>query len=136
SGADAILLIADALEPHRLKALYQLADSLGLHVLMEGYSDQGLAAIREIDPPVAGINSRDLQTMVIDLSHMLERIGLLPESALKVAESGIESAADLGQTARAGFDAALIGTSLLVQPDPGAALTNLLAELSMETAGK
>lgn len=127
AGADAILLIADCLDETELAELYELAGSVGLQVLVEGYSDQSLATIRRLAPQVAGINSRDLATMEVDLAGMLERRSLLPEQAIQVAESGIASADDLQAVALAGFDAALIGTTLLLKGNPGATLKALLA---------
>lgn len=138
AGADAILLIADALSqdrplpdkpsgPDGLEQLYQLARSLGLHVLVEGYSDEALAGIRRLAPRIAGINSRDLTTMQVDLETMFEKRRLLPDEALHVAESGITGPADLARVGRAGFDAALLGTALLAEGDPGETLRRFLA---------
>ena len=127
AGADAILLIADALPRDELEQLYQLARSLGLHILVEGYCDEALARIRWLVPRIAGINSRDLTTMEADLETMLKRRQLLPEGALYVAESGITCPADLVRVGRAGFDAALIGTALLAEGDPGETLRRFLA---------
>ncbi len=127
AGADAILLIADCLDETELAELYELAGSVELQVLVEGYSDHSLAAIRRLAPQVAGINSRDWATMEVNLAGMLERHSLLPEQAIGVAESGIVSADDLQAVALAGFDAALIGTTLLLKGDPGANLKALLA---------
>ncbi len=127
AGADAILLIADALSPDGLERFYRLARSLGLHVLVEGYSDEALAHIQRLAPRIAGINSRDLATMQVDLGSMLQRRQLLPEGALHVAESGITGPADLARVERAGFDAALIGTALLAEGDPGETLRCFLA---------
>ncbi len=126
-GADAILLIADALPPDRLERLYHLADSLGLHILVEGYGDEALARIERLAPRIAGINSRDLATMQVDLETMLKRRQLLPEGALQVAESGITCPADLARVDRAGFDAVLIGTALLAEGNPGETLRRFLA---------
>ncbi len=127
AGADAILLIADCLDETVLAELYELAGSVGLQVLVEGYSDRSLAAIRRLAPRIAGINSRDLATMEVNLAGMLERRSLLPEQAIGVAESGIASGDDLQAVASAGFDAALIGTTLLIEGNPGANLKALLA---------
>ncbi len=128
AGADAILLIADALPPGDLEQLYEMAQFLGLHILVEGYSDNALTRIRQLAPAVAGINSRDLATMQVDLNAMLQRRSLLPADAVHVAESGITNPADLSRVAQSGFDAALIGTSLLTGSDPGATLHRFLAE--------
>lgn len=130
AGADALLLIADALDQAQLERLYGLASSLGLHVLVEGYGDNALARIRRLGPKIAGINSRDLNTMAIDLAAMLERRSQLPERAIHVAESGITGPHDLARVDQAGYHAALIGTALLKDSDPGRSLENFLAGMS------
>ena len=134
AGADAILLIADTLTAADLNNLHRLAVSLGLHVLVEGHSDHSLAQIRNLSPEVAGINSRDLTTMQIDLSAMIARFDHLPASSLVVAESGITSPAELARVAQAGFDAALIGTALLASGKPESNLRRFLAGLPTEGA--
>ena len=127
AGADAILLIADCLDEAELAELYELAGAVGLQVLVESYSDHSLAAVRRLAPRVAGINSRNLATMEVDLAGMLQRRALLPKDAIAVAESGIASTDDMRAVALAGFDAALIGTSLLLKGNPGDNLKALLA---------
>ncbi len=127
AGADAILLIADCLSEEELGRLYALAGSLELQVLVEGYSDASLAAISRLSPEIAGINSRNLETMEVELAGMLPRRKLLPTGVIAVAESGITEPAHLAAAARAGFQAALIGTALLIEGDPAANLRRLLA---------
>jgi len=134
AGADAILLIADALASDKLERLYRLADSQGLHVLVEGYSEEALTRIQRLAPRIAGINSRDLATMQVDLEAMLERRCLLPEGALQVAESGITGPEDLARVDRAGFDATLIGTALLAEGDPGETLRRFLVSIAQVEA--
>lgn len=136
AGADAILLIADALNMNELTRLYQLATSLGLHVLVEGYSGDAFKRIRQLSPRIAGINSRDLATMTVDLVTMLAGRSLLPDEALHVAESGITSPADLAKVDQAGFQAALIGTALLQDGNPKDTLATFLAALTTEEAAR
>ena len=95
SGADAILLIADVLETDELQRLHELAQSLGLAALVEGYGDAALEKIRDLSPPITGINARNLSTMETDLIAMLERRQLLPAGGLQVAESGMATAEDV-----------------------------------------
>lgn len=130
AGADALLLIADALDQAQLERLYGLANSLGLHVLVEGYGDDALARIHRLGPKIAGINARDLNTMTINLAAMLERRSQLPKRAIHVAESGITGPHDLARVDQAGYHAALIGTALLKDDDPGQGLENFLAGVS------
>lgn len=125
-GADAILLIADILPGDSLGELYDLAQSLGLHVLLEGYSDAALQRIHDLRPAIAGINARNLTTMEIDLDHMIARRADLPGGTLVVAESGVNSTADIEKIADAGFDAALIGTALAGSTNPVQKLKSLI----------
>ena len=130
AGADAILLIADVLDGPTLERLAGLAQTLGLHLLVEGYSDESLARIARLAPQVAGINSRDLTTMEVNIEALLERRILLPPGALHVAESGIGSPGDLRRVSAAGYHGALIGTALLTGGDPGATLRRFLSALT------
>jgi indole-3-glycerol phosphate synthase len=73
-----------------------------------------------------GVNNRDLKTFEVDLEHSIERVRELPPGALKVAESGIGSGEDVARLAAAGFDAFLVGESLLLAEDPAAKLADLV----------
>ena len=77
---------------------------------------------------LVGINNRDLRTFEVDLERSADRVGRLPASALKVAESGIHTGADVAKLRRAGFDAFLIGERLVLSGDPAAALAELLGD--------
>jgi indole-3-glycerol phosphate synthase len=135
AGADALLLIADALAADQLEYLYQLSVSLGLHVLVESHGTGALNSMKRIQPRLAGLNSRDLQTMQVDLEGMLTKRYLLPDDSIHIAESGITGPDDLQRVAQAGFDAALIGTTLLRNGNPGENLQYFLAGIcSTETS--
>ena len=84
---------------------------------------------------LVGINNRDLRTFEVDLERSADRVGRLPASALKVAESGIRSGADVEKLRRAGFDAFLIGERLVLSGDPVAALAELLGAPAPSPAG-
>jgi indole-3-glycerol phosphate synthase len=126
SGADAILLIADVVEFDLLKKLYDLAQKLGLHVLLEIHNLKLISMISMLNPEIVGINCRNLKNMEIDLNCFSEAIELLPPNSVKVAESGIFNNNQLEFIKNLGFDAALIGTSLMKTGEPGRALANLL----------
>ena len=74
-----------------------------------------------------GVNNRNLHTFHVDLNTSLELAKSIPANVVKVAESGIGSAADIARLRDAGFDAFLIGESLMRSPQPGDALRQLLA---------
>lgn len=125
-GADAILLIADILTEEKLEDLYTLAWSLGLHVLLEGYADEALQRIHNLGPAIAGINARNLVTMELNLDNMIQRRSQLPPGTLAVAESGINTLADLQKVSLGNFDAVLIGTALAGAADPTGELQSMI----------
>jgi len=126
AGADAILLIADALEENQMNTLYELACELGLHILVEAHDLDLISTIVSLNPEIVGINSRNLKNMETDIQWFSQAIDLLPPNSIKVAESGIFENNHLEFIETLGFDAALIGTSLMKTGEPGYALAHLL----------
>jgi len=130
-GGDAILLIAAALTGGEMKRFSQLAHGFALDVLVEVHTgeelDRALDALGDDGADAIGVNNRNLKTFEVCLETSLELVARIPASVVRVAESGIATAADLKKLRDAGFDAFLIGESLMRQPDPGAALSDLLA---------
>jgi len=126
AGADAILLIADAIDDVLLTDLYHLATELGMCVLIETHSPDNLEAITKLNPEIVGINCRNLQTMSINIEWFEEVFSQLPKKCIKVAESGINSSDDLSNISQLGYDAALVGTSLMKTGTPGSTLATLL----------
>jgi len=127
NGADAILLIVAALTDAELRGLRESARSHGLDVLCEVHDREELERALTLDCECVGVNSRDLKTFEVSLERACELAAMLPESAVKVAESGIHSAADMKRLKAAGYEAFLIGESLMRKDDPGVALRELLA---------
>jgi indole-3-glycerol phosphate synthase len=126
AGADAILLIVAALEDDDLKSLYAEARRMGLDVLCEIHDREELERAVALGFNVIGVNSRNLHTMQVDPQTQIDLARMLPPTAVRVAESGIRSASDIARMREAGYDAFLIGESLMRQPDPAAALAALL----------
>ncbi len=130
--ADAILLIAAALTDAEMKQFAGVAHAASLDVLVEVHTgdelDRVLAALGETGTDAIGVNNRNLKTLEVRLETSLELVDRIPRSVVRVAESGIATSADLARLRAAGFDAFLIGESLMRQPDPGAALAALLSE--------
>jgi indole-3-glycerol phosphate synthase len=130
--ADAILLIAAALSAEEMKRFSQCAHSLALDVLVEVHTstelDQVLDALGEDGADAIGVNNRDLKSFEVRLDTSLALIERIPATVVRVTESGISAAEDLARLRAAGFDAFLIGESLMRQPDPGDALAALLTE--------
>jgi indole-3-glycerol phosphate synthase len=125
-GADAILLIVAALTDAELLRLRQSARGQGLDVLCEVHDAEELERALRLDCECVGVNSRDLKTFEVSLERAVELAASLPKSAVKVAESGIHTAADMQRLRAAGYEAFLIGESLMRKERPGEALAELL----------
>ena len=124
--ADAILLIAGALGYGYLYYFTAIAHSCGLDVLCEVHTADEIEKVRDIGCDLYGVNNRDLKTFDVRLETSLELAERLPPNSVHVAESGIHTAANIRALRAAGFHAFLIGESLMRQPNPGAALEDLL----------
>ena len=128
--ADAILLIAAALNAAELKRFAVLAHSYALDVLVEVHTGEELTQVLdtlgENGADAIGANNRDLRTFDVSSQTSLALVDRIPPSVVRVTESGISTRADIARLRAAGFDAFLIGESLMRQPDPGVALTELL----------
>ncbi|MCH2136117.1 MAG: indole-3-glycerol phosphate synthase TrpC [Phycisphaerales bacterium] len=133
AGADAILLIAEALPEGQVVDMLILAQELGMTALVEVHDVENLLMIRRhVGFPhpgymLLGINNRNLATMKTDVSHGLRMAELVEEHLdILVAESGISTRADIDRFRRRGIHRFLIGESLLTADDPGLALRSLL----------
>ena len=130
--ADAILLIVAALSQKELLSLARRAESYQLDVLCEAHNEQELERSLEAGCQLIGINSRDLRTFEVTLETALRLAGKIPARCLAVAESGIHSGADLVRLRAAGYQAFLIGESLMKMERPGVALGKLLHDAEIE----
>jgi len=126
-GADAVLLIVAMLDGAQLDELHAAATRLGLDVLVEAHTDAEVERAVAAGATLIGVNNRDLKTFVTTLATAERLRPLIPAATLTVAESGIETAADIARLQAAGYDAFLVGESLMRAADPGAALRALLA---------
>jgi indole-3-glycerol phosphate synthase len=124
-GADAMLLIAAALDDVQLRDLYDAACGLGIEPLIEIHNHRELDRVMKIEPPVIGINNRDLATFVTDLNVTLELLRHIPRSITVVSESGIDRGEQARMLRSAGVRALLVGESLMRKDDPAP----LMAEL-------
>ena len=125
-GADAVLLIAECLDDCHLRSLYREILDLGMTPLVELHDPENLPRVLDLGATLVGINNRDLQSMTTDLDTVLRLREQVPDEVLLVAESGIETRADVQRLEAAGIAAMLVGESLLKQPDPGKAAAALL----------
>lgn len=126
AGADAILLIAALYEAEEMARYARLARGLGLVPLVETHDADDIAKLGGEPWEMVGINNRNLRTFDVDLQNSISLLAGLPREAVKVAESGIRDALDVALLSESGFDAFLIGETLLTAGDPAAALRGLL----------
>jgi len=128
-GADAILLIAAALEADQCHALAAKAHELGLEVLLEIHTAEELPFInKEID--MIGINNRNLGTFFTDVENSFRLAGQLPQDALLVSESGISDPETVKRLRKAGFRGFLIGETFMKTQQPGQKLKEFINDLN------
>jgi indole-3-glycerol phosphate synthase len=125
AGADAVLLIVAALAPERLRDLFHEALDLGLTPLVEVHCREELDDALALDPPLIGINNRNLATLQVSLETCLALRPLIGPETLVVGESGIKGPEDIRTLRAGGIDAFLVGTTLMCAPDPCAMLNSL-----------
>lgn len=138
AGADAVLLIAECLNESQIVDMLILAQQLQMTVLLEVHSMENLLRVRPYvgfpHPAYAllGINNRDLTSMTVDLNHTLRLVDLVDDRRVLVSESGIRTPADLARLRMADVRIVLVGEHLMRQPDPGAALKELLSPQTVQ----
>jgi indole-3-glycerol phosphate synthase len=128
AGADAVLLIAAALEGDELVRLYDEARQLDLDVVVEVHKENELESALTFDAEVIGINNRNLEDMSVDVQTTFELITDVPAGKTVVSESGISDRATLEELERVGVDAVLIGEALMRSDDPAAKVRELTAD--------
>jgi indole-3-glycerol phosphate synthase len=126
--ADAVLLIVAALAQTELANLHRRAGEMQLDVLCEVHDGAELQRALDAGCETIGVNNRDLHTFRVDLDTSLQLAELMPPGVVKVAESGIETGDDIASLREAGFNAFLVGESLMRAPHPGDALRALLVQ--------
>lgn len=125
-GADCILLIVAALGDAQMEELYSAAVANGMDVLVEVHDEAELERALELDNALIGVNNRNLHTFETDLAVSERLKALLPPDRLLVTESGIRSREDVERMQNAGINAFLVGEAFMREPDPGAALKELI----------
>ena len=126
AGADAVLLIVAALEEAQLGLLHAFARDLDLDVLVEAHTREEVERAVSLGAQMIGVNSRDLKSFAVKTESLLQLVDALPKGVLSVAESGIRTSEDVRTLRAGGYDAFLIGETLMRQPDPAAQLALLL----------
>lgn len=125
-GADCILLIMACLDDALVRELYDLTTTLGMDALFEVHDAEELTRALALTPKMVGVNNRNLKTLDVDLQTGLDLARQIPDSVIKVAESGISTKQEIDSFKHAGYNAFLIGESLMRKNDIGSALKKLL----------
>ena len=136
AGADAILLIVAVLSDGELMRLSKAAAGLGLAALVEVHDAVECRRAVAAGASIIGVNNRDLRTLQVDLTASREVAGVLPEAAIGVSESGLKTSADLHAMKALGYRAFLMGERFMIEPDPGAALAELIESLESAVADR
>ncbi len=127
-GADAVLLIAAALEKNQLKNLARLAVSLNMQVILEIHDSSELAMITD-DTAIIGVNNRNLKDFTVDINCSVEMAKLIPSDLVKISESGIHSAGVINRLKAVGYQGFLIGEQFMHQNDPASAFMSFVKQL-------
>jgi indole-3-glycerol phosphate synthase len=129
AGADVVLLIVAALSKSQLKDYYDLATELGMASLVEVHTRQEVEDALEIEPRIIGVNARNLKTLEIDLTAFTQLIPEIPETIIRVAESGISRRSEVEMAQQAGARAILVGETLVRSGDARLEIDALLGRL-------
>jgi indole-3-glycerol phosphate synthase len=127
AGADLALLIVAALDDNELCCLIDRARSIGLTPLVEVHSEDEAKRALDAGADLIGVNARDLKTLEVDRETFARVAPLLPDSVVRVAESGVRGPRDVLEYARGGADVVLVGETLVTGKNPGAAVSDMVA---------
>ncbi|MFT5147073.1 MAG: indole-3-glycerol phosphate synthase [Polaribacter sp.] len=128
-GADVILLIAACLTSEELKNYGNLATDLGLEVLYEVHTQEDLDKINDLDNKIIGINNRNLNTFEVDLENSIKLSNQIPDSSLKISESGISDPKIIMGLKEYGFQGFLIGETFMNKENPGEACLEFISQI-------
>ncbi|MQY50649.1 indole-3-glycerol phosphate synthase TrpC [Rhodocyclus gracilis] len=124
-GADAVLLIAAALDLSAMRDMEALAHSLGMGVLVEVHDAAELEVALRLETPLMGINNRNLRSFVVDVQTTLDLLPRIPPERIVVSESGILAKDDVRRLRDQSVNAFLVGEAFMRAPEPGEALAAL-----------
>ncbi|MBS1849037.1 MAG: indole-3-glycerol phosphate synthase TrpC [Actinobacteria bacterium] len=124
-GADAVLLIVAALDDAELAELHALVGELGMDALVETHDEAEVERALAVGASLIGVNQRDLATFEVDTDRAVRVAAVIPTHVVRVAESGIRGVDDATRLADAGYDAVLVGESVVTAPDPRGAVAAL-----------
>jgi indole-3-glycerol phosphate synthase len=124
-GADCILLIVACLADTQMQDLAELAEDLGMDVLVESHDAQELERALQLTTPMIGINNRNLHTFDLTLQTTFDLLPMIPDDRLVITESGIHTPADVALMQQHKVNAFLVGESFMRAPEPGKKLAEL-----------
>lgn len=124
-GADCALLIAAVLDDAELRACIEVAERIGIDVLVEVHDEHEVSRATAVGARMIGVNQRDLATFEVDRDRAVRVASMIPPGVARVAESGIRGRADVESLRSAGYDAVLVGEHLVMSSDPAAAVRDL-----------
>lgn len=127
-GADVILLIAACLEKPEAEILAKKAKELGMDVLMEIHNEEELEIVNDF-VDVVGVNNRNLKTFTVDVETSVHLSKLIPDKFVKISESGLTGAKEIGYLRENGFKGFLIGETFMKTKNPGETCKKFIAEL-------
>jgi indole-3-glycerol phosphate synthase len=133
NDADSFLLIVAILGDGVLRDLIALGRELGTEPLVEVHTPEEVDRALAAGASIIGVNNRDLKTLTVNVETSFDLVRRIPDACIAVSESGLRTHDDLAKLHAAGFDAFLIGTHLMLAPDPAAALAALLTPVAGKT---
>ena len=125
-GADLLLLIVAGLTQSQFIDFHQMANELGMDVLVEVHNQEELERAMDASPTIIGVNSRNLKTLDVDPIAFRQLLPLIPAGIIRVAESGISERAEVSLVEELGAHAILVGETLVKAGDPSEAISRLL----------
>ncbi|MGC0414893.1 indole-3-glycerol phosphate synthase TrpC [Embleya sp. AB8] len=126
-GADVALLIVAALEQNALISLIERSRSIGLTTIVEVHDEEETARALDAGATIIGVNARNLKTLEVDRNNFARIAPLIPDTCVRIAESGVRGPHDLIAYANNGADAVLVGESLVTGRDPRSSVADLVA---------
>lgn len=129
-GADAVLLIVSLYSGEQLSELLHAAKEFGLKALVECYEEKELLGLPWDEVEIVGVNNRDLHTFEVDLHRGVSILNQAPEPVIRVSESGLHQAEDIGYLYQQNIHSALIGEHFMRQKDPGEAIKKMMDTFS------
>jgi indole-3-glycerol phosphate synthase len=132
-GADAILLIAAVVDSQTIQKYTRLAQSLGLEVLLEVHDEEEVRINLDSGVDIIGVNNRNLKTFEVSMDTSRRLASLIPDTIVKISESGIDNPAAIQELRDAGYQGFLLGQVFMQQNRPEVACEEFMDALRKVT---